>query len=311
MERQTITNGFHKGVQDILGKAMDISYKLPNSMPYDVRGIEKIPTDMPCLFVINHSNSHDYPNLMKFLYELSRVRERRCVNTLVASDSLDKKNEMIFNVSGAELIDRFDKDSASQGLANLRQRLREGNDVAIFGESTWNLHPYVPMLVVKKGFAQLASGERVAIVPLIFEYVETKDICYVESELYDKFIVSVCSPYVINENDDLLARANEIRKIMGDARIELWKENKTHKPTLEGRKLKALEEIIYLKHTELKKNGMGFSYDSVYELDNLLPLGDGFGVENEYIRNEAGLFVPLTKENVPKGFAIKPIRNRK
>ena len=112
---------------------------------------------------------------------------------------------------------------------------------------------------------------------------------------------------VIRDNDDVLARANDVRKIMSEARLELWKETKTHTPVLEGRKYKELEENIYLHNTELKKSGMGFNYDSIYELDMLLPLGNGMGIENEYIRNEAGLFVPLTKENAPAK-VLKPIK---
>lgn len=307
MSNQTIKNNLHKGIQSTLGGVLHLADSLPNSMPFDVRGIERVPVDIPCVFVINHSNSHDYPTLMKFLYELSRVRKRKCVTTLVASDSLDKKNEFIFNITGAELIDRFDKKSVNKGQLNLEKRLEEGNDIAIFGESTWNLHPYVPMQIVKKGFAKLASGEWAAVVPIIFEYVEDKNMCYVESELYKKLIVSVCEPLMIRDNDDVLARANDVRKIMSEARLELWKETKTHTPVLEGRKYKELEENIYLHNTELKKSGMGFNYDSIYELDMLLPLGNGMGIENEYIRNEAGLFVPLTKENAPAK-VLKPIK---
>lgn len=291
-----VNDNFYKGVQMVMGGVMQVASNLPGGMQYDFRNLEKIPTDVPCVFVVNHSNSHDYPSLMRVLSELSCVRERRLVNTLVASDSLNLTNELAFRVSGAELINRFDKESSRVGANNLSSALSKGNDVLFFAEGTWNLHPYEPMQVLKKGFVNVAQSADCAVVPIVFEYVENKDICQKESEIYKKLIVSVCEPIRLDDNAKALEVAMEVRKIMINSRLDLWKETKTHAATLSGRKFNMREEDVYLNHTHLKKNGDGFSFQSVYELDVLLPLENGM-IENEYVRDENGLFVPLTKNN--------------
>ncbi len=294
----TINDSFHKGIQTVMGGVMQLASNLPNGMDYDIRNLERIPKDVPCVFVVNHSNSHDYPSLMIVLSELSRIRQRRLVNTLVASDSLNFTNELAFRVSGAELIDRFDKESSKVGANNLANALQRGNDVLFFAEGTWNLHPYLPMQILKKGFVNVAQKSDCAVVPIVFEYVENKDICQKEGEIYKKLIVSVCEPIKLDNSAKALETATEIRKIMINARLDLWKETKTHLATLDGRKFTTREEDVYLNHVDLKKNGEGFSFQSEYELGVLLPLENG-QIENEYIRDENGQFTPLTKTNNP------------
>lgn len=289
-------NKFNQNIQSAMGKAMKV-VTASGEISYDFRNLEKVPTDIPCVFVVNHSNMHDYPNLMMVLSELSSIRKRRCVTTLVAHDSLDTVNKAIFSVSGAELIDRFDKVSARIGQNNLVSKLKQGNDILFFGEGTWNLHPYEPMQKIRKGFANVASAAECAVVPIVFEYVENKDICQKESEIYKAFIASVCSPIYLKDSSDALEVSSYVRKILADERRKLWKETRTHQASLDERKFTIREEDVYLNHVELKKNASAFSYDSIYELGVLLPLDETRGIENEYIRDENGLFVPLKQDS--------------
>ena len=62
----------------------------------------------------------------------------------------------------------------------------EGRDGVIFGESTWNLHPVLPMHNIKKGGTTISAITQAPIIPTIFEYVEQDGPVKSESALYKK-----------------------------------------------------------------------------------------------------------------------------
>lgn len=60
----------------------------------------------------------------------------------------------------------------------------------MFGESTWNLHPLLPMQKLKAGITLVSLITEKPIIPVIFEYVESAQICkkkavYMISVLYN------------------------------------------------------------------------------------------------------------------------------
>lgn len=276
-----------KALQSVLGAVMNITYAIHGALPYEIRGLEKIPKDKPCIFVLNHSNSNDYPNVMKLLHDMAKVRKRRCANTLVASDSLNAVTKLVFGTTGAVLIDRNDRGSSAAGIDRLVEHIRNGSDAVFFAEGTWNLHPYEPMLILKRGFARAAMRTEAPIVPIVFEYIENHEVCKREADIYERLIIDICDPVTeIFSTDTELA--GYVQSMMTDKRRLLWKENNVHLPALYGRPMTESEIEIYLNHTHLKKNHAIFKYDTGYELRFLVR-----GTCNEFVRGRSGRFEPL------------------
>ena len=69
-------------------------------------------------------------------------------------------------------------------MYELTGKLLHGDTCVIFGEGTWNLHPYKPMQNIRIGGVKAAAIAGVPIVPVILEYVEVPGLCSREKDLY-------------------------------------------------------------------------------------------------------------------------------
>lgn len=220
-----------------------------------------ISFDEPVIFACNHSNTHDY-------YTVQEVF-KRMVNVLVASDSLSGITSFLFKVSGSVLIDRDDKNSCFNGLNRLVENLMLGNNVVIFPESTWNVHPSKLMLPMKTGIIKVAAKSGRPIIPVIFEYVEKNEICSKESELYDKCIVKFGRPIYVDIKDNYLEKLEQLKEAMSTMRWDIWS-------SLGTVKREKLDDDIYNNHTELKCNSLLFKYawkkeeDYIYGSNNYI-----------------------------------------
>lgn len=93
-------------------------------------------------------------------------------------------------MSDGTFIDRADKKSIENGLIDFCSKILKGSDGFMFGESTWNLHPLLPMQKLKAGITLVSLITGKPIIPVIFEYVESVQICkkkaaYMISVLYN------------------------------------------------------------------------------------------------------------------------------
>lgn len=268
-------------------------YPLFRSYQLEIEGEENIPKDSKVIFVINHSNSHDIFTAYEVLSALQRKG-----SVMVATDCLNPVTEGIFNVSNATLLDRRKKEDRENSIMMLSKKILSGYDGVIFGESTWNLHPTLPMHHIKLGPSKISAITQVPIIPTIFEYVEKDGKFHSESQLYKKCIIRFGKPYMINFDDSFIHQTEEIRDDMSDIRKKIWSDYAIVKDSISD-----IDSDQYVNHTYLKKfKAFGFTYNSEREQEYLLFL-NGEPVENEYHINSEGEFVP--------GFTQKSLRKKR
>ena len=270
---------------------------IQRNFDYEIRGAENLP-DGGAVIVSNHSNSHDFFTALEPFNSLGLP-----VSVFAANDDLNFISNNVFNFANATLVDRNDKTSCQNGLYELTGKIINKNYGVIFGESTWNLHPYREMNVLKIGAARSALIADKLIVPTIFEYVEEPKLCSKESELYSKCIVKFGKPIKIDIHKDLISQMFDIENIMAKMRDELWEEIGILK---NGKKI--VNPEVYVNHTYLKKfDALFFNYDSASEFKYLY-FRENQEKENEYHINDNGLFVPGLTEKCDKAKVLLPIK---
>ena len=262
----------------------------------EIEGEENIPKDSNVIFVANHSNSHD----IFTAYEVFSLLERRG-SVMVATDCLNPVTTGVFNISNATLLDRRKKEKKQKSILTMSNKILNGNDGLIFGESTWNLHPVLPMHNIKKGASKISAITQVPIIPTIIEYIESDSIVDTEEELYKKCLVRFGKPIMINCDEDLISQTNKIRQEMIRIRKEIWKDYYIIRD-----RVSEIDPVKYLNNTYIKKfKAFGFTYDSKKEQEFLLFL-ENERKENEYTLNRFGELSPgITEKESELGKLLK------
>lgn len=280
-------------------KAISKIAPIQRNFDYEIIGAENIPKD-GAVIVCNHSNSHDFFTALEAFNDLGLP-----VSVFAANDDLNLLSSSVFTFANATLVDRNSKDSCQNGLLELTGKIINGNYGVIFGESTWNLHPYREMNALKLGPARSAGISGKLIVPTIFEYVEVPNLCSKEKELYPKCIVWFGKPVSIDINQDFSIQMLHIENIMASMRRTLWEKM----GILKGGK-KIVDPSVYVNHTWLKKfDALAFEYDSESEFKYLY-FRQYQAKENEYRINENGLFVPGITKKEDKAKVLLPLNNK-
>lgn len=254
---------------------------------FEVRGIENIPKESNAIFLCNHSNAHDFFTMQE------AFRKAGCNITFLASnEDISDMIKAIFISCGGVLIDRKNKVSIEKGIINFSANILSGMSGVIYGEATWNLHPYKPMQPIKVGTVNIAAITETPIIPTVFEYVEVPQVCSKEKDIYSKCVVQFASPVNISRDESLFAQTDILQSAMEQNRRNLWKELGIVKNSLTD-----VNQEIYLNHTYLKKFGMrGYNYDTYSEMRFLLSK-DGKVIENEYYLDDDENFVPRVIKN--------------
>lgn len=247
----------------------------------DIQGIDNLPNE-PFILLCSHSTAHDIFSMYIALEKLGLP-----VSVMVATDCLNPLSRLVFRTAKSVLLNRKDKVSCQESILKSSATLFSGTNFAIFGESTWNLHPIKPMQDIKIGASMIATITGFPVIPTVLEYVEKKDIFDRENEIYKKIVLRFGEPYEITPMDDLSIQTFEMQKKMEQMRKSIWIENH-----IDRTELSAIDSNIYLNHTYLKKFGVfGFTYHSEYEAQ-FLRSNDGKEIENEYCLNTFHEFVP-------------------
>lgn len=256
---------------------------LPHVRKYglSIKGAENIPTNQNCLFVINHSNAHDLPTLQEVM---NRLNIHKCF--LASSEDLSPIILKLFKECGAVLFNRFDRIQANSAFIKFTSNLVNGENGVIFPESTWNLHPYKPMHLIKSGAVYAAAISEVPIIPVIFEYVETEKLCKKESEIITECIVTFGEPVYVSRQRGVIEQTDMLQNEMETLRRGVWKKYNIKKDNFNEDDIKR-----YLNHTYLKKFAGAAAYDSERERKALL-VKNQESSENDYHINEDGAFVP-------------------
>lgn len=248
---------------------------------FEIVGTENIPTNTNCLFVANHSNAHDFFTMQEVFKNIGIDQ-----TFLASNEDLNNLVLSIFKSCGAVLFNRSDKESANKAFMTFAGNLLDGMSGVIYGESTWNLHPYKPMHLIKTGAVYLASIANIPIVPVIYEYVEVPNVCSKEKDIYSKCIVKFGKQIYISQEKDLVSQTDELQTRMEELRINIWKDLGNMRSSTDD-----INRDVYLNHTYLKKFCGGGEYITDREEKYLL-VKDELSSENEYHLNENGLFVP-------------------
>lgn len=269
--------------QDITAtqKFVGMHGKRLRSFPIEIIGAENMP-DGGCLVMCNHSNVHDILIMAEVLATVNKPS-----TVMLGVEGISPVELALFKSARSTMINRSDKISASHGLFDLTGKLLNGDTCLIFGEGTWNLHPYKPMQNIKIGGAKAAAIANVPIVPTILEYVEVPELCSKEKELYSKCTIKIAEPYYIDSQKSLIEQNDKLQTIMENMRVKLWKENGTYRASI-----KDVNPHIYINHTWMKKYGSFlFNYDSERE-SRFLYVKPGEVLENEWRINKLGEFRP-------------------
>lgn len=249
---------------------------------FEIVGTENIPKDNRGLFLVNHSNSHDFFSMQEtFTKELDID-----FVFLASNEGLNKVIISIFKSTGGVLMNRSDKTSIDIALNEFIFQMLNGRFGIIYPESTWNLHPYKPMLKIKTGPVFMSAITGHPIIPTIYEYVENSKFCEKEKDIYKKCIVKIEEPIYIDKTKSIIKQTNEIQKIIEEKRVALWKHINIERKSIED-----VNKTIYLNHTYLKKFDGAWYFDSLRENKYIFG-NNSFDLENEYHLDENGCFVP-------------------
>lgn len=258
----------------------------------ELEGVENLDMDQ-AIFLCNHSTAHD-------IFSMYNIMERLKRNTtvMVATDCLNPFSIATFKLADATFLDRNSKKSANNSIVLASSKVLNGKNLVIFGEATWNLHPFKLMHDIKKGGAMISAITSVPVVPTILEYIEVPRLCDKELDLYKKIVVRFGKPKSISSSDDIIAKTLEIQTEMEQMRKEIWQDNGVDRNSLSD-----IEPTIYINHTYQKKyKAFGFTYDSLKE-EKFLRSNDNSRIENEYCLDENNLLVPGT--TYKKKYCIK------
>ena len=114
------------------------------------------------IFVMNHCNVHDVPIACEVIREHFYV--------LVGKQKLELIDRIFFLLNGVVYIDRKNKLSRKYGFEKMLELLKEGHNLLIYPEGTWNMTSSKPMLPMNWGVIELSRSAGVPIVPLVVEY---------------------------------------------------------------------------------------------------------------------------------------------
>lgn len=210
----------------------------------EIRGEDNLPQNTPVIFVCNHSNSHDVLLAMEVFSHLPLP-----FTFLAASDGLGVIPRTVFLIENAVLIRRFSKESRQTGFDEFYRRILKNANGFIFPESTWNLHPTLPMHKLNAGFIRASLLTKAPVIPVIFEYIEVQKQCKKERELYSRCVVTFGKPIYLSMEQDIFDQAEHVRLVMSEMRRVLWKEFDIKRESLD-----MVDRELYLNHLDMKKN---------------------------------------------------------
>lgn len=158
----------------------------------------------PRLILINHSNCHDFPVIMKTL--------DRHFFVLSSTTNFRGIEGAAIKFSGSISVDRTNADSCRKADAAISNYLLKGSDVLVMIEGTWNLSDSLPMLPFKWGSLITAQKLGIDVVPIILEYDYTSKKC----------MVNIGKSMKLKKEESNVNNYNLVRDTMATLRWNLW-----------------------------------------------------------------------------------------
>ena len=163
-------------VNKLLHPLMLRLFPLAKNFPITPFLVHPIPENSPVIFVVNHSNMHDFPITAEIVQR----------HFYVLADDAPRKNitGFAFMANGVVWVKRADRESRRQSAEEMRSHLRRGDNLLILPEGTWNLHECLPMLPFSWGVTELAREFNCPIVPITLEFPDFKNCYYSVGEAF-------------------------------------------------------------------------------------------------------------------------------
>lgn len=154
------------------------------------------------IYAVNHSCRYDVPIVGEVV--------GRHTYLLVGKQRLEFIDRICFLLNGVVWVDRLDKKSKQKAYHKMLSLLKQGENVCIFPEGTWNLSPSKPMLPLHWGVISLAKETQCPIQPLVLEY--KKNECW----------VNFAPLFLIKKEDIKEIKIKELEDIFARLKWEIW-----------------------------------------------------------------------------------------
>ena len=162
----------HGFIQKILHPSMWTIIYLLRKDEMIVLHRENLSKVKQAIYIANHSNGNDFPTLGEVIKK----------PFYILADYTMKKDFFVnlANVlNGCIYVDRLDKGSKEQAKKRMIELLREGKNVLLFPEGTWNLHSSKVLLPLNWGVIDLSLKTQVPIIPIAICYEDGRRVCNV------------------------------------------------------------------------------------------------------------------------------------
>ena len=167
--------------------------------------------DKPIIFAVNHSNSHDIPIACKAIKNHGYL--------LIGKQPLEFLDELFFKLNGVVFVDRKDKEDTKLSKDAMVSYLKNGVNMIMFPEGTWNMTDQQLIMNMKWGIIDIAKESNAQIIPVILDYDKNKKKCHV------KFGDSMLVDEKTNKKDAI----EELRDRMASLRWSFIDESILHK----------------------------------------------------------------------------------
>ena len=154
------------------------------------------------IYVVNHSCRYDFPIAGEV------INTHTCV--LAGKQKLYLLDYLAFLLNGVVWVNRESSKSKKVAFQKMLSCLKNGFNMCVFPEATWNLTPSKPMLPMYWGVIDLAKQSGSPIIPIILEFRE--NVCYAK---FGKLIY--CSP-----EDEKMDKFIKLEDTLATLKWEIW-----------------------------------------------------------------------------------------
>lgn len=121
----------------------------------------------PIIFVVNHSNGHDFPMAAQAIKKHFYILADFTMKKDLVVNALNRMNGCVY-------VDRKDSDSKKYSKVALVEHLKRGDNILLFPEGTWNLHASRILLPLNWGCIDLSKETNAPIVPITILYKDNQ-----------------------------------------------------------------------------------------------------------------------------------------
>lgn len=161
---------------------------------YNLKIDGSAPNEGNHIYIANHFGVSDIPTAAQVI--------RNHVFPLVSNEDRHKIDGLFLKLNGVIWTSRTDKRLRKKSRDEIIGYLKQGKNVLIYPEATWNNSPNLLMLPMNYGCIAISQETAVPIVPLYLFFHKDSNTCYVK--IHEPFIPS----------DDRLASINKLRDIL-------------------------------------------------------------------------------------------------